>query len=226
MKRIAFCDRCRGIEVGWNRRYLIHSILCLRLGPGWMNPWVYLLAVASLISLFPTHTGVLPTDPATPILETEQAYAWVGPAPTAGPSTAAVRSLLERYSTTDEILRERIARAVVSSGQRYNVDPQLVTSVLVVESAANPYAISDRHAVGLMQIHLETWGGVADAEGINLFNIEHNVEMGTRILSGYVHQHGLWNGVTRYRGLGGPLEESERYLKKIQSIYFDRLPAD
>ena len=37
------------------------------------------------------------------------------------------------------------------------------------------------NAVGIMQIHLHTWAGLADKENINLFNVEDNVELGVRI---------------------------------------------
>src|SRR6478672_8822451 len=26
--RIAFCDRCRGMRVGWHKRYILHWLLC------------------------------------------------------------------------------------------------------------------------------------------------------------------------------------------------------
>ena len=26
--RIAFCNKCRGMRVGWNKRYILHWLLC------------------------------------------------------------------------------------------------------------------------------------------------------------------------------------------------------
>ena len=28
MQPIAFCNRCRGMKVGWNRRYILHCLMC------------------------------------------------------------------------------------------------------------------------------------------------------------------------------------------------------
>jgi hypothetical protein len=93
---------------------------------------------------------------------------------------------------------------------------------MIVESRANPFAISNKDAVGLMQIHLRTWGQIADREGVNLFKIEDNIDFGVRILKDYVHRHGIWGGVRRYRGwteAPGSYQEAEEYVQKVQRIY-------
>ena len=64
--------------------------------------------------------------------------------------------------------------------------PRLVASIIIVESRANPFAISESDSVGIMQIHLPTWGRSPTEQGINLFKIEDNVDLGVRILSGYI----------------------------------------
>ena len=94
---------------------------------------------------------------------------------------------------------------------------------MIVESRANPFAISGRDSVGIMQIHLPTWGRTADREGINLLKIEDNVDFGARILRDYVHQFGVWDGVKRYNGRISEDPDSQRsaeeYLNKVQGVY-------
>jgi soluble lytic murein transglycosylase-like protein len=138
------------------------------------------------------------------------------------PAVLAIAAILDRYKVDDEH-RTRAATAIVTSSQKYNVDPRLVASIMIVESRANPFAISSKESIGIMQIHLPTWGQTADREGINLFKIEDNVDFGVRILKGYVRQYGLWEGVKRYKGWKSESPEStqsaEEYLQKIQGIY-------
>jgi soluble lytic murein transglycosylase-like protein len=140
----------------------------------------------------------------------------------ADPAVQAIEAFLERYQVR-EGERGRIATAIVKSGRKYDVDPRLIASIMIVESRANPFAISGADAVGIMQVHLPTWGHRADKEGINLFKIEDNVEFGVRILKDYVHRFGLWEGVKRYNGFSPEIPTSEQsasdYVGKVQHIY-------
>src|SRR5204862_1500354 len=110
------------------------------------------------------------------------------------PAVANMNAFLEKYKV-DVGQRPRIAGAIVTSARKYNVDPRLVASIMIVESRANPFAISGADSIGIMQIHLPTWGNTADKEGINLFKIEDNVDFGVRILKDYIRRFGLWEGV-------------------------------
>jgi soluble lytic murein transglycosylase-like protein len=122
-----------------------------------------------------------------------------------------------------------VALSVVRSARRHNLDPRLIASIVIVESRANPFAISSRDSIGIMQVHLPTWGRKADGEGINLFKIEDNVDFGARILKDYVRQSGLWEGVKRYKGWfpDNPQSESsaEEYVAKVQRIYGYQQPV-
>jgi hypothetical protein len=91
-----------------------------------------------------------------------------------------------------------------------------------VESGADPFAVSTAESVGIMQIHLPTWGAVADKENINLFKIEDNVDFGVRILRGYIKKGDIWGAVARYLGRGESLESqraADAYVRKVQRIY-------
>jgi soluble lytic murein transglycosylase-like protein len=120
--------------------------------------------------------------------------------------------------------RGRVATAIVTSSRKYNLDPRLIASIMIVESRANPFAISRSDSVGIMQIHLPTWAPMVDKEDINLLKIEDNVDFGARILRDYSRQFGgVWEGVKRYKGWNADSPEStqnvEDYLQKVRSLY-------
>ncbi len=223
MRPIAFCSRCRGMEVGWNRKYLTHRIVCSGSPFLALRLLAYTVTITFLISFFPTTTAtVISPDPET----LPEAVVQVGTesAPQVlDPAIDSIEDILGRHSRVDSVERSCIANAVVASARRYDVDPFLVASILLVESSANPFAISGRDEVGMMQIHVPTWGSLAEAEEINLFRVEDNVDLGARILKDYTRQHGLWDGVLRYLGTNGPTEEGAAYLRRVQGIYSDRL---
>ncbi len=223
MRPIVFCDRCRGIEVGWNRKYLTHGLVC---GGGLsksLRILIYTAATAIFISTFPTSTAVVHSDQADTNIELPIVSGPGGDFDAiSDPAVEAIEGHLRRHARVSETERSRIARAVVTSARKHDVDPFLVASVLVVESSANPFAISGKDAVGIMQIHVPTWGTLVDSEQINLFRVEDNVDLGTRILKDYISRHGLWTGLTRYLGASGPTEEAQAYVGRIQRLYSDR----
>jgi soluble lytic murein transglycosylase-like protein len=141
----------------------------------------------------------------------------------ADPAVAAIDSFLDKHDI-NRAQRDRIASAVVASGRKYDLDPRLIASVVVVESGGNPFAISESDSVGMMQIHLKTWGTTADKEDVNLFKIEDNIDFGSRILKEYSGRFGgIWEGVKRYKGWNPESPESaenvQAYIDKVRGIY-------
>jgi soluble lytic murein transglycosylase-like protein len=121
---------------------------------------------------------------------------------TVTPVAAEVRAMdafLKRHQV-DKGNRSRLAESIVASAGKYDLNPRLLASIMIVESRGNPFAISGEVAIGIMQIHLPTWGLTADREDINLFKIEDNIDFGARILKDYVRRFGTWEGVKRYNG--------------------------
>ncbi|HEX4996937.1 MAG TPA: transglycosylase SLT domain-containing protein [Terriglobia bacterium] len=176
------------------------------------------------VSANPSET-VSPVDTA----EVNQAPLPVVPQPTVKPvapadraAINAVENLLARYDVDKERI-SRTARAIVASGRRHKVEPRLLASIMIVESGANPYAVSSKGAIGAMQIHLPTWGAMADEQGINLFKLEDNVDLGARILGDYIAESGVWEGVMRYKGFFSDNPASQQsaadYARKVRRIY-------
>jgi Transglycosylase SLT domain len=119
-------------------------------------------------------------------------------------------------------------RIVQDAAQRHQIDPALVKAVISTESAWNTRAISQRGAVGLMQLIPAT----AQRFGVgNPFDPVQNVEGGTTYLKSLLdryrgdltkslaaynageHAVDLSRGVPAYR-------ETERYVQKVTNAYF------
>jgi soluble lytic murein transglycosylase-like protein len=219
--RIAFCIRRRGLRVGWNGHYILHCLLCKH----WLRNSSKLAALAIFVAVlcitFPEPGGsVLSVDN-----RPEQPIRKAAVQPSVTPVAPAVRSMdafLEQHEIR-ESNRRRLAESIVSSAIKHNLSPRLIASIMIVESRGNPFAISGKNAVGIMQIHLPTWGQTADREGVNLFKIEDNIDFGARILKNYVRQFGLWQGVKRYNGFiaSNPtsVQSAEEYVGKVQQVY-------
>jgi len=219
MRPIAFCNRCRGMKVGYNKRYVLHCFLCRNWVARTSKLLVLSVVLLSIIFRYPMSTGLLKD-----IGQTEHGTAaeasFMPSVPEPG-QVASISELLARYGV-DAGQRDRVAKAIAASSLKYSVDPKLVASVIIVESGANPFAVSESDAVGIMQIHLPTWGLLAEQQGINLFKIEDNADLGVRILSGYIKSYGEWGGVAHYLGQTDD-PESQRaaaeYVQKVQRVY-------
>src|SRR5215831_5595933 len=86
--RIAFCDRCRGMRVGWNRRYVFHFLRCGRWRRNSSRLAALAVLTAALLILVPEPGGsvVSGRQLAQPIQKTSLQ-------PIVVPVSAAVRSM-------------------------------------------------------------------------------------------------------------------------------------
>jgi hypothetical protein len=98
--------------------------------------------------------------------------------------------------TLSEIESVRIGHAVVRSSERFALDPELVTAVLLVESSGRPWARSPKGALGLMQVMPHMTSGMRIAG--NLTTIESNIEAGCWILAGNIRRLGEADGISAY----------------------------
>ncbi len=91
---------------------------------------------------------------------------------------------------------QRIATAVIRYSEKYEIDPQLVTAVLLVESGARPWARSEMGAIGLMQVmpHMVIPLEIAG----NLATVESNLEAGCLILADNIRRLGEEDGISAY----------------------------
>jgi soluble lytic murein transglycosylase-like protein len=108
---------------------------------------------------------------------------------------------------------ERIAAAVLRYSAKYDLDPELVTAVLLVESTARPWVRSPKGAVGLMQVmpHMMEPLGLAG----NAATIESNIEAGCWILASNIARLGEDQGISSY--FWGSEIRGSGYLEKVRA---------
>jgi soluble lytic murein transglycosylase-like protein len=117
---------------------------------------------------------------------------------------------------------------VESTARKYDVDPLLVHSVIAVESAYNPYAVSPKGAQGLMQL----MPGTARRFGVsNTFDPVENIEGGVRYLKYLstlfpqdprlaVAAYNAGEGaVWKYNYQIPPYPETEQYVQRVAKKY-------
>jgi len=133
--------------------------------------------------------------------------------------TAAVPTTAEQI---DEVLafanpglapheRRRIGAALLRSADRYELAPDLVLAVILVESDARPEAYSPKGAIGLMQVmpHMMHPMGLAG----NAMTVESNIEAGCFILADNIRRWGFERGISAY--FWGSDVRDGRYLAKV-----------
>lgn len=108
--------------------------------------------------------------------------------------------------------RIEILKHVHQEASRVNLQPELVLSVIQVESNFDQYAISWVGARGLMQI-MPFWLKEIGHPNDNLFDIRTNLRFGCTILSYYlkVEKGNLFRALARYNGSLG----QSRYPRKV-----------
>ncbi len=107
---------------------------------------------------------------------------------------------LEKF-IPDHIEREEFLRTVYYEATRAGLDPQLVLSVIQVESRFKKYAISHAGARGYMQV-MPFWVEVIGQEDHNLFHLRMNLRYGCTILRHYldIEKGDYFRALGRYNG--------------------------
>lgn len=113
---------------------------------------------------------------------------------------------------------------IAAAAARYQVDADLVSSVIAIESNFNPHAVSRKNARGLMQLLPST----AARLGVrNIFDPAENIDAGTHYLSDLLAQNhndlvltlAAYNAgperVLQY-GAVPPFRETARYVKRVK----------
>jgi soluble lytic murein transglycosylase-like protein len=116
---------------------------------------------------------------------------------------------------------------VEAAAKRYNVDADLITSVIAVESNFDPKAVSRKNARGLMQLLPET----AARLGVkNVFDPQENIEAGTRYLRDLLQKYNndlvltlaAYNAGPEKVQLYGrvpPYAETISYVRRVKRTY-------
>ena len=126
-------------------------------------------------------------------------------------------------------LRDWDRSIIEEASKKYNVDPKLVKAVIKVESEYNPTVVSNKGAVGLMQLMKDT----ADSLGVkNRYDPKQNVFGGSKYLRMMLDRFdgdvklalSAYNAgpaaVEKYNGIP-PYKETQRYVEKVLNNYRD-----
>ncbi|HBH1616601.1 TPA: transglycosylase SLT domain-containing protein [Clostridioides difficile] len=135
--------------------------------------------------------------------------------------------------TKDKSVKLRIENAVEQASKKYNVDANLIKAIIKVESDFNPNTVSSAGAKGLMQLMPEN---CRDLGVTNPFNIEQNIDAGTRHIKEYIDMFGgsIEMGLMAYNGGSGRMrsrgvesisdlykmpKETQNYIPKVMKYY-------
>ena len=131
-------------------------------------------------------------------------------------------------SHAHQVSPEEVDQAIVMAAARHNVDPNLVRSVVKVESNFNSNAVSRKGAMGLMQLMPKT---ARELKVKNPFDPQQNVDAGVRhlkyLLQNYngdvnltLAAYNAGEGAVR-RSAGVPqYSETQDYVRKITRLYY------
>lgn len=137
--------------------------------------------------------------------------------------------LLEKYILKNISSLENaqfIYEDIIRFSNKYEIDPALIVSIMKVESSFNHNAISEKGAIGLMQIMPET----AAELSIDPFNISSNIEGGIRYFSkclelnnndialALASYNAGYSNVQKYESIP-PFTETDNYISEVLKIY-------
>jgi len=120
-----------------------------------------------------------------------------------------------------------VEQLVSETAKRYQLDPALVRAIIQVESSGNPWAVSQKGAIGLMQVIPET-GRKLGAN--NLYDPQENVETGVKYLKYLLDSYrgnlalslAAYNAgpkaVEKHGGVP-PYRETQQYVRKVTDVY-------
>lgn len=191
---------------------------------------MYKLICTALLSLF---TGIIHannlhyeklsanTQTATLLERSDQAASYTEYAAVADSITwlISMSRRLEKF-IPDPIEREEFLRTVFYEATRAGLDPQLVLSVIQVESGFKKYAISHAGARGYMQV-MPFWIEAIGHRDHNLFHLRVNLRYGCTILRHYLNKEkgDYFRALGRYNGSLGEITYPQLVFNKWQTTW-------
>lgn len=108
-----------------------------------------------------------------------------------------------------------LIKTVAILSAQSGVAPKTIASIIATESNCDPFAISTKGAVGLMQVLPRAHKDEYDFTTINLFNPQQNIQVGIDILSKLAKDHPK-DAIARYQGLGKGGDPD--YVAKVKNL--------
>lgn len=191
---------------------------------------MYKLICSTLLSLFTgiihannLHYETLAANTQTAILHesSDQAASYTEYAAVADSITwlISMSRRLEKF-IPDPIEREEFLRTVFYEATHAGLDPQLVLSVIQVESGFKKYAISHAGARGYMQV-MPFWIEAIGHRDHNLFHLRVNLRYGCTILRHYLNKEkgDYFRALGRYNGSLGEVTYPQLVFNKWQTTW-------
>lgn len=139
--------------------------------------------------------------------------------------------LFDHYRVQRDI-RTPILDAVYEASEEFGIAPDLLMSIIAVESSFNPNVVSHKGAIGLMQVMPTVWGDKLKeykiiTEDADLYKINNNIMAGSYVLHTYLKQgstkytneHAIVKyALFRYFGIAQNYTVNSDYYHKILSI--------
>jgi soluble lytic murein transglycosylase-like protein len=189
-----------------------------------------LAATGLAAALLLTPAGHLDTPSLSTIVARRPARVAYGPsaAETLVDSANLEREVVARYDhlplaqilrrTADPEIANRVARALVKEARQLQLSPSLLAGVLLTEnSRLEPETVSNRGAVGLMQV-MRFHAGVFDCDSDDLVQVEANICHGARVFAGYLKRtKDVRSALLRYNGCmrSRSTQSCRRYPSKV-----------
>ena len=119
--------------------------------------------------------------------------------------------------------RMALLKTVHAEASRAGLDPQVVLSLIQVESAFQRFAVSSAGAIGLMQI-MPFWIDEIGRPDDNLFDMRTNLRYGCTILAFYLDKENgdLTRALARYNGSLGQYWYPSRVASALQARWYAR----
>jgi hypothetical protein len=131
-----------------------------------------------------------------------------------------LESILKLQPKLDEDIAEKISNAILENCMKKDLSPYLVVCLIFVESGYNQMAASNKGAIGLMQVHWDSWNGSEICKDVttkaDLYQIDINIDCGTSILKQMIEEGGsVKKGLNSYYGV-----ESQTYHGKMANALY------
>lgn len=140
---------------------------------------------------------------------------------------AGIQTYLIKKYRVKSVEASRLADYFLEAAAEYNLDPYLIVAQSYAESSFINHALSNKGAVGLMQIMPQFWarGQIEFIKGVeDLYNPRLNVRAGAYILRYYLDKTGdMVSALRAYHGgigaVSNPRQSTVQYVNTIQQRY-------
>lgn len=118
---------------------------------------------------------------------------------------------------------QKIKQAVNKNSEKYKVDPLLIHALILTESGYYPQAKSSCGAAGLMQLMPMTFK--ARNVGTDVYNIDQNIEAGTKHFSGLLARYkgNVLLALSAYNVGGGAVDRYNGQVHPATKTYVNRV---